>query len=140
MQGQGGGQQDFRASGMANALSTKQRDFMLLYIFVLAQHGFIERASALAEAMHVLGDSSPQVMLAQAVLRFFLEDYSAALTHLEELDRVDPIERFGPYTFNHAQRMRRYLKARCFHKLRQPVRARDVVESYLRHGPVSADS
>jgi hypothetical protein len=123
-----------RHPGVAKALSDKQRDFMLLYIFVLAQHGYIERAGVLAEAVYVLGDTSPEVVLARAVLDFFLEKFPAALAHLEELDRIDPIERFGAYTFSHAQRMRRYLKARCFHKLRQPIRARDVVDSYLRHG------
>ncbi len=118
----------------ASVLSNKQRDFMLLYIFVLAQHGYVERAGVLAEAMAVLGDTSAEVVLARAVLDFFLQNFSAVLVHLEELDRIDPIERFGSYTFSHAQRMRRYLKARCFHKLQQPVRARDVVDSYLRHG------
>lgn len=31
--------------------------------------------------------------------------------------------------------MRRYLKARCLFELDDPVRARDAIEVYLRHGP-----
>src|SRR5262249_1408523 len=119
---------------MANELSIRQRDFLLLSIFVLAQHGYVERAKMLAEALHVLGDSSREVMLARAVLRFFSQDWAAALACLDELDRIDPIERFGAYTMSDVQRMRRYLKARCFYELKQFPRARDVVESYLRHG------
>lgn len=123
----------------ANALSVQQRDFLLLNIFVLAQHGFIERARALAEAMHVLGDASAEVTLARAVLLFFSQDYSSALARLEELDRINPVERFGSYTLSNKERMRRYLKARCFHELKQPVRARDVIDSYLRHGAESTN-
>jgi hypothetical protein len=115
-------------------LPSRQRDFLLLNIFVLAQHGSIERAGVLADALHVLGDTSSEVTLARAVLRFFEQDWSAALACLDELDRIDPIEKFGSYVMSDSQRMRRYLKARCFYELKQYPRARDVVESYLRHG------
>jgi hypothetical protein len=123
-----------RSATTAPMLSTKQRDFMLLNIFVLAQHGYFDRAGCLAEALYVLGDGSAEVILARTILRFFAREWSAVLACLEELDRIDPIERFGPYTMNERQRMRRYLKARCLFELRQHVPARDAVESYLRHG------
>jgi hypothetical protein len=123
-----------RAKGGPSSFSTQQRDFLLLNIFVLTQHGYIERASLLAEALYLLGNGSPEAVLARTVLRFFSGDWSAALACLEELDRIDPIERFGPYTMNDRQRMRRYLKARCLFELHQHVPARDAVESYLRHG------
>lgn len=123
----------------AGQLSVKQRDFLLLNIYVLAQNGFTERASTLAQALHVLGDNSAAVTLARAVLGFFAQDWGAALACLDELDRIDPIERFGAYTMTDAQRLRRYLKARCFYQLNDLPRARDVVESYLRHGSEAAD-
>jgi hypothetical protein len=122
-----------------DALPTRQRDFLLLSIFVLAQHGYVERAGVLADALHVLGDNSSEVVLARAVLRFFAQDWSAALACLDELDRIAPIEKFGSYVMSDAQRMRRYLKARCFYELKEFPRARDVVESYLRHGVETAD-
>jgi hypothetical protein len=115
-------------------MPTRQRDFLLLTIFVLTQHGHMERAAALAEALHVLGDNSTAVTLARAVLRFFARNWEGALACLDELDRMNPIERFGSYTMNDTQRLRRYLKARCFHELKDFARARDVVDSYLRHG------
>jgi len=121
-------------------LSTRQRDFLLLTIFVLTQHGYFDRARALAEALHVLGDTSSQVALARAVLRFFSRDWEGALACLDELDRISPIERFGSYTMDHTQRLRRYLKARCFHELKDYARARDVVDSYLRHGSEAVDA
>lgn len=125
---------------MASELSPEQRDFMLLNIFVLAQHGYIERAGTLAEALYVLGDNSAEVVLARAVLHFFSQNWGSALACLEELDQIAPIEKFGLYRMNSKQRMRRYLKARCFHEMREHQRARDVVESYIRHGTEGAET
>jgi hypothetical protein len=121
-------------ASMAAELSAEQRDFMLLNIFVLAQHGYIERAGTLAEALYVLGDNSAEVVLARAVLHFFSQNWSSSLACLEELDGIAPIEKFGIYRMNSKQRMRRYLKARCFHEMSEHFRARDVVQSYIRHG------
>ncbi len=112
----------------------RQRDFLLLTVFVLAQQGYIDRAGVLAEALHLLGDASAETLLARAVLRFFAGDWAAALAVLEELDTIAPIERFGSYRLDDRQRMRRYLKARCLFELGEPVRARDALEVYLRHG------
>jgi hypothetical protein len=123
-----------------DAMPARQRDFLLLNIFVLAQHGYIERAGVLADALHVLGDNSSEVALARAVLRFFAQDWTAALACLDDLDRIDPIEKFGSYVMSDGQRMRRYLKARCFYELKEFPRARDVVESYLRHGVETVDA
>jgi hypothetical protein len=120
-------------------VSIRQRDFLLLTIFVLSQHGYMDRAGSLAEALYVLGDDSAEVMLARVILRFFAREWMPALTGLDELDRIDPIERFGRYTLTDRQRMRRYIKARCLYELRQTARARDAIESYLRHGAAGED-
>ena len=123
------------AAETPNPPDQRQRDFLLLNIFVLAQHGYVDRAGVLAEALYLVGDASAEVQLARAVLRFFAGEWNAALTCLDELDRLDPIERFGSYTLTDGQRMRRYLKARCLYELDDKVRARDAVEVYLRHSP-----
>lgn len=114
-------------------LDPRQRDFLLLTIFVLAQQGFVDRAGILAEALYLVGDESEEVLLARAVLRFFAEDWAAALACLEELDRNAPIERFGAYKPTQRQRMRRYLKARCLYQLDDVASAREAVQIYLRH-------
>lgn len=112
----------------------RSRDFLLLNIFVLTQHGYVDQAGTLAEALYELGDRTAEVLLARAVLVFFRKDWEGTLARLEELDRVEPIERFGQYRLNDRQRMRRYLRARCLYELGERGRARDAVESYLRHG------
>lgn len=114
-------------------LDARQRDFLLLTVFVLAQQGFVDRAGILAEALYLTGDATAEVLLARAVLRFFAQDWAAALACLEELDRLAPVERFGTYTLTERQRMRRYLKARCLFELDDRASAREAVEIYLRH-------
>jgi hypothetical protein len=120
--------------GAAPRLGRRERDFLLLNIFVLLQHGYAERASVLADAMHFAGENDTEVHLARAVLRFARRQWEAALESLDHLDRIDPIERFGAYRLDERQRMRRYLKTRCFFELGESTRMRDALDSYLRHG------
>lgn len=119
---------------MFRKLSQKQRDFLLLSVFVYAQHGHVDKAGVLLESLYVLGEYSTEVMVGRAVLRFYKREWASALACLEELDRLDPMERFGRYRLTERQRMRRYLKARCLFELEERARARDAVEVYLRHG------
>lgn len=120
--------------GAAPRLRRRERDFLLLNIFVLLQHGYAERASVLADAMHFAGEDDTEVHLARAVLRFARRQWASALESLDHLDRIDPIERFGAYRLDDRQRMRRYLKTRCFYELGESTRMRDALDSYLRHG------
>lgn len=115
-------------------LTERQRDFVLLSVFVLVQHGYIERAGVLLESLYILGEDSAAVLVGRAVLRFYRRDWAGALACLEELDRTDPIERFGEYKLTERQRMRRFLKARCLFELDEHARTRDAVDIYLRHG------
>jgi hypothetical protein len=111
-----------------------ERDFILLNIFVLAQQGYVSRAEVLVDALYLMGERSVDVLLARSVVRFLSGEWPQALACLEELDREDPIERFGAYKLTERQRMRRYLKARCLFELQERARARDAIDSYLRHG------
>jgi len=122
------------ASRTGAVLSRKQRDFLLLNIFVLMRHGYVERARILADALNAIGDDSAEVHLARAVLQFAEGKWDRALESLEVLDRIDPVERFGSYRLTEKQRMRRYLKTRCLHELGDHIRARDAIDSYMRHG------
>ncbi len=115
-------------------VTTRERDFLLLTVYVLAQHGYVDRAGVLLEALHLSSELSGEVMLGRAVLRFYKGDCRSALNCLEELDRIDPIARFGQYRLSERQRLRRFLKARCLFELHELSRARDAVEVYLRHG------
>lgn len=120
------------------AATDRQKDFVMLTVYVLVQQGYVARAGVLLEALYLAAGASPEVMLGRALLRFFRRDFSNALSCLEELDRIDPLERFGQYRLTERQRMRRYMKARCLYELNEDIRARDAVEVYLRHGVVEA--
>lgn len=115
-------------------LSRRQRDFLLLNIFVLARHGYVDRARVLADAMFELGEESAEVLLARAVLRFAEGQWADALEVLDSLDRIAPMERFGSYRLTDKQRMRRYLKTRSLYELGDKTRARDAIDAYMRHG------
>lgn len=115
-------------------LRRKEREFLLLNVFVLLQHGYVDKAGVLAEALYAIGDRSVEVLFARTVLRFLKQDWSSVLVCLDELDRIDPVERFGNYRLTERQRMRRYMKARSLYELKAKAGARDAIETYLRHG------
>lgn len=115
-------------------ISRKEREFLLLNIFVLLQHGYVDRAGVLAEALYAIGERTVEVLFARTVLRFLKQDWSSVLACLDELDRADPVERFGTYKLTERQRMRRYLKARSLYELKAKSGVREAVETYVRHG------
>lgn len=121
-------------------LTRRQRDFLLLNIFVLARHGYDARARVLADAMLADGDGSVEVHLARAVLLFTERRWREVLATLDILDRIDPIERFGSYRQTNRQRMRRYLRTRCLFELGEKERARDAIDSYIRHGEAGSEA
>ncbi|WAJ30509.1 hypothetical protein [Antarcticirhabdus aurantiaca] len=124
----------------ASPLDRRSRDFLLLNIFVYLRHGYVTKASILAEALNRLGDDTAEVHLARAVLRYAAGAHAEALEALRELDRVDPLERFGDYRLTERQRMRRYLKLRCLHEIGETGRVRDALDSYMRHGEAGPDA
>lgn len=125
---------DDGASARPSRLTPRQRDFLLLNIFVLYRHGYAARARLLADALHAAGDDSAEVHFARAVLCFAAAEWQRTLDLLDLLDRINPMERFGDYRLNGRQRTRRYLKTRCLFELGDAPRARDALDSYLRHG------
>lgn len=118
----------------SGAVRRRERDFLLLNIYVFTRHGYIEQARIFADALYQMGETTADVLLARAVTRFLLGEWAAALAALEELDRADPVERFGAYQPSPKQRMRRYLKARSLHELGMNENVGDALEAYLRHG------
>lgn len=116
----------------AGSLTGRQADFLQLTAYVMAQHGKYERADTLLAALCAAGDSSLPVLLSRAVLRFHLGDFGRALAFLEEIDARDPIERFGMQKLNERQKLRRYLRARCYRELGLLAKSNDAVDIYLR--------
>lgn len=115
----------------ATGLSAQERDFVLLTLFVLVQHCEYEKASTIAEALIEAGDSSAEALLGHAVIAFCLQDYGTVLESLAQLDRVDPIERYGQREGTERERMRSYLRARSLHE--KGEEQRNAIDLYLRH-------
>lgn len=112
-------------------LNGRHKDFLLLNIYILTQHGKYHEAFTLVSSMRVLGESSKDTLLAYTVLLFLLERYELALEGLRELDAVDPLEQFGKYVQSDEQTMRRYIKARCLYSLHDEEVAKDAIDIYL---------
>lgn len=125
---------------MSEKSRTSYREFILLNVFVLTQHGYFDKASDLISSLMISGDTSKELLFAQAVVTFMRGDFPEALDHLDILDRVDPVERFGHYTLSEHQRMRRYMRARCLFEMGDVERSRDILEGYLRHGSSSGEN
>lgn len=120
----------------APSLSQRQVDYLQLTAFVLAQHGRHDRADQLLAALCAAGSGTIAVLLSRAVLRYHLGDYQQTIDLLEEIDAGDPIERFGMQELSERQKLRRYLKARCYRELGNLAKAKDAVDIYLRRrGP-----
>lgn len=124
--------------GPSHELTPRERDFLLLSIYVQLQNGYLDRAAILCNALQRLGDNSADAALAGAVIAFLQGNFRESIAHLDRLDRIDPLERFGSYRLTDRQRMRRYLRTRCLYELNESARAQDALESYLRHGEAGA--
>lgn len=92
-------------------LSRRERDYMLVTIFVFAQHGAFDRAKTLVNAMLATGDETSEVLLAEAILSFFCNDFDLTLSCLDKLDAQD--ETLFAIAQSDRARMRTFLRARC---------------------------
>jgi tetratricopeptide (TPR) repeat protein len=127
--------QHFKLDQPPPKLTPQQRDLLRLTAYVLAQHGHYRRADSLLQALGLCCGQDTTVSLARSALCYYMKDYALALAFLEEIDLVDPIERFGHHELTDQQKMRRYLKARCYRELGQEAKMRDAIDIYLRRLP-----
>ncbi|MEM9785844.1 MAG: hypothetical protein AAF801_05045 [Pseudomonadota bacterium] len=104
-------------------LLNRQRDYLLMTVFVFAQHGDYARAKQIIDGMLALGERSERMLISQAVLEFFCGNYAAALRCLDDLDRLASDGRkAGQDTI----RMRHYLRARCLYASGREAEAQDI--------------
>ena len=104
-------------------MAGRQRDYLLMTVFVLARHNDHVRAKQIVEGMIALGERSEKILISQAVLEFFCGNYAVALRCLDELDQMDGAKSTrDPDTL----RMRRYLRARCYYSSGRQTEAQDI--------------
>lgn len=113
-------------------LNARQRDYIHLTAYVLAQHGHFERADALLAALEATGERGIQLLLSRAVLQYYRGAHREVLALLDRIDVADPIERFGAQDLSERQKLRRYLRACCYRELGYAAKASDAVDIYLR--------
>ncbi|AEV38210.1 hypothetical protein PSE_3706 [Pseudovibrio sp. FO-BEG1] len=113
------------------ALNSRQRDFLLLSVYIMTQNCKYAEALTMVQGMMVMEDDSKEVLLARTILLFLLNRFDLALESLRELDLLDPLEQFGKYTRSDEQSMRHYIRARCLYTLHDADKAKDAIDIYL---------
>ncbi|QUS54374.1 hypothetical protein [Pseudovibrio brasiliensis] len=113
------------------ALNSRQRDFLLLSVYIMTQNCKYAEALTMVQGMMVMEDDSKEVLLARTILLFLLNRFDLALESLRELDLLDPLEQFGNYTRSDEQSMRHYIRARCLYTLHDADKAKDAIDIYL---------
>lgn len=126
-------------SSSAGEIAPETRDYLMLTIFVLVQHGYYTRAGTLADALALTGDRGTDLAFSRMVIRFLQRDWPGALQLAEDLERRDPVERFGEFQMSDRQRMRRYVRLRCLHELGETAHVRDAIAIYLRRGEATGE-
>ncbi|MEM9717317.1 MAG: hypothetical protein AAF826_12455 [Pseudomonadota bacterium] len=104
-------------------LLNRQRDYLLMTVFVFAQHGDYVRAKQIIDGMFALGERSEKILISQAVLEFFCGNYADALRCLDDLDRIADD---GRQASQDTMRMRHYLRARCLYSSGRQAEAQDI--------------
>lgn len=117
-------------------LVNRQRDYLLMTVFVFAQHGDHARAKQIIDGMLALGERSEKVLISQAVLEFFCGNYAVSLRCLDDLDRMAGSEKTRDHN---AKRMRQYLRARCYYSSGRQTEAQDIA-AQLASKPVKSSA
>lgn len=104
-------------------LQPRQRDYLLMTVFVFTQHGDYVRAKQIIDGMLAIGERSQKLLISQAVLEFFCGNYALALLCLDDLDRMEDAKKSPD---PESKRMRQYLRARCHYSSGRQAEAQDI--------------
>ena len=104
-------------------LQSRQRDYLLMTVYMLAEHGDYTRAKQIIDGMLALGERSEMILTSQAVLEFFCGNYAMALRCLDDLDRTTGGQKTPA---KDEIRMRQYLRARCYYSSGREAEAQDI--------------
>ena len=104
-------------------ISREHRSYICLHVFVLAQHGYFNRALLWLNVLYQLDDRTEHVLFSRATALFLAEDYAAAILALQELDARHPTETFGEKILSDKEKMRNYMKIRSQSELKKRLTA-----------------
>lgn len=115
----------------AGALPSIQRDYMVLLVFILARHGYLDRAAGIIEGLMALGDNELDTRTSRVILLFLQADYSSALEALDQLEASVP-STIGLSARDQDFRLRRYMRARCYYETGRQQEGKAVAMSLCR--------
>ena len=119
-----------------SALTSLERDYLMVAIFVRIQHLQFDEARTLITALIAAGEKTPDLLFARAVVENALADHEAALNTVRELERLAPAVITAKSKVTRRTRMRAYIKARATFALAGELdeEGRAALDFYLRHG------
>ncbi|WP_163850663.1 hypothetical protein [Pseudooceanicola aestuarii] len=117
-------------------LSRRERDYILLDIYVRMQHGRYEEARRLIDGLLALDQETPDILLARAIVQAMLGEDEAVLDTIRHLERIDPAEIVSGRAPGEKVRVRSFLKARAKFALTGALDedARAALDFYMRQG------
>lgn len=120
----------------ASTLSTRERDYVMIALFVRIQHLRFDEAQTLIDALMAAGETTADILFAKAVVENALQDHEAALNTVRQLEKLDPAIITAGSKSTRRARMRAYIKARCCFALNDALdeEGRAALDFYLRHG------
>ena len=129
-----------RALRQPPALTARERSYMMLAIFVRAQHLQFAAAERLADAMLALGEDGPDLRFARAVILFRQDRHADVLAELRRLDSIDPADGTAAAKSGERSRFRSYMRAKSCYALTGTLddEGRASLDFYLRRGGVAA--
>ena len=121
---------------VAAPLSKLERDYALVDIYVRVQHLRYDEASVLIEGLLAIGEVTPEVLLAKAVVQSMLGQNENVLDTIRLLERIEPAEIISGKGLTEHVRVRSFIKARAKFGLAGELDddARAALDFYLRQG------
>ena len=122
--------------GAQVAISRQQMDYLMLAVLVRMQHLRHAEAQTLLDALIAIGQRTPEVLMAKAVVENELGNHAEVLSTLTQLDRIDPPQFRKGRKADPRVRMRSFLQARATYALRGELDAEGAaaLDFYLRQG------
>ncbi|MEL6683370.1 MAG: hypothetical protein AAFQ09_12120 [Pseudomonadota bacterium] len=115
---------------IGSGLSKQHHDYLLMTVYVFAQHADYDRAKQIIDGMLALGLRSGQVLISQAVLEFFSGNFDGTLRCLDKMEKHDAD--ITKHTLER-DRMLRFLRARCLYAIGQEAKAENIAAQLAAH-------
>ncbi len=112
-------------------LLNRELDYLLIIVFIFAQHGDYVRARIIIDGILALKERSTDLQFEKAILEYHCCEYKKALGCLDALDQTTGAQSEDSCKFDWA---RKYLRARCYCFCNREKEAQDIAAELASYG------